>query len=128
MDPKYRQIIEQATKLAERSIAAFEAEKKLQEIEPRFKDLSKRAEDESQKNDQFRSKVNKMADVLITRGVLEESNKVAFVDSVADDHEELINVAIRLSSEMKAETFGKVGEDQQQPDTMDAFERLALEN
>lgn len=126
MDPKYRQIIEQATKLAERSITAFEAEKKLKEIEPQFNDLSKKAEDESLKQEQFRSKANKMADVLITRGVLEESNKVAFVNSIADDHEELINVAIRLSSEMKAETFGKVGEDNQL-ETMDAFERLAVE-
>ena len=126
MDPKYRQIIEQATKLAERSITAFEAEKRLQELEPKFKSLSKSAADESLKQEQFRSKANKMADVLITRGVLEESNKVAFVNSVADDHEELINVAIRLSSEMKAETFGKVGEEHQL-ESMDAFERLAIE-
>ena len=126
MDPKYRQIIEQATKLAERSITAFESEKMLQELEPKFEALSKSAADESLKQEQFRSKANKMADVLITRGVLEESNKVAFVNSVADDHEELINVAIRLSSEMKAETFGKVGEEHQL-ETMDAFERLAVE-
>ena len=127
MDPKYRQIIEQATKLAERSITAFESEKKLQELEPKFKELSKKAEDESLKQEQFRNKVNIMAEILITRGVLEETNKVAFVNSVADDHEELINVAIRLSSEMKAETFGKVGEAQLGQDTMDVFERLAVE-
>jgi len=126
MDPKYRQIIEQATKLAERSITAFEAEKKLREIEPQFDKLSKKAADDADKNEQFRSKVNKMADVLITRGILEESNKVAFVESVSNDPEELVNVTIKLSSEMKAETFGKVAEEQQL-ETMDAFERLAIE-
>ena len=126
MDPKYRNIIEQATKLAERSITAFEAEKKLQEIEPQFKELSKKASEEMQKESQFRGKVNRMSDILVTRGILDETNKVAFVDSVMDNHEELVDVAIRLSSEMKAESFGKVGEDIQ-TETMDAFERLALE-
>jgi hypothetical protein len=130
MDPQYRQIIEQATKLAERSIAAFEAEKKLQEIEPKFNELSKQASEVMQKDaakeEQFRGKVNQMADVLVLRGALEEHNKVAFVDSVLGNHEELVDVAIRLSSELKAETFGKVGE-AEQIENMDAFERLALE-
>jgi chromosome segregation ATPase len=126
MDPKYRQIIEEATKLAERSISAFEAENRLKEIEPKFEEISKKAEEIEKKFESFRSKANKVADVLITRGILEESNKVAFVDSIAENPEELANVTIRLSSEMKAESFGKVGE-QIDSQELDSFERLALE-
>lgn len=119
MEPKYRTIIEQATKLAERSISAFESEKRLQEIEPQFKNLCS-------KEAAFRSKANHMADVLVTRGILEDSNKVAFVNSISEDHNELIDVAIRLSSEMKAESFGKVGE-AEQFSSLDPFEKLAME-
>jgi flagella basal body P-ring formation protein FlgA len=127
MDPKYRQIIENATKLAERSIIAFEAEQKLKEIETKFNELSKKAEKEERNLEEFKSKVNKMADVLVTRGILDDNNKVAFVQRIAENPGELAEVAIKLSSEMKAETFGKVGEYYHDVDTLDPFERLAIE-
>jgi hypothetical protein len=132
MDAKLKQIIEQATKLAERAIPAFEAEEKLKDIEPQFKKVSEKLakleEDQEQERSAFRSEVNKMADVLVTRGILEDSQKVAFVETVSDNPKELVDVVVKLSSEIKAETFGKVGELSEATEELDAFERLALEN
>jgi hypothetical protein len=131
MDKKYKDIIEQATKLAERAIPAFEAEKKLQEVEPLFDQaqakIASLEKEASEKEEKFRSKADKMANVLVTRGILDESQKVAFVESVTQDHSELADVVIKLSSELKAEQFGKVGEENPDQAELDPFERLALE-
>ena len=131
MDLKFKQIIEQATKLAERAIPAFEAEQKLKELEPKFEELSSKVasmeKEAAAKSSEFRNKANKMADTLVTRGILDDSQKVAFVDAVVQDPKELIDVVVRLSSEVKAESFGKAAELRSSSRELDAFERLAME-
>ena len=82
-----KELIENAAKLAERAIPAFEAEDKLKRIEPLYNSAIKEAE-QIQKSAElekqsFRTGLNKISDVLVTRGILEESNKVAFVESIA---------------------------------------------
>jgi len=120
MDTKMKEIIENATKLAERSVVAFEAERRLKELEPEFKKLS-------QQNAGLRSKTDILANRLVTRGILDESNKVAFVDSVVDNPTELVEVAMRLSDQIVADSFGKVASDSSDSEvsTLDPFERLA---
>ena len=122
-------IIKDATKLAERAIPAFEAQEKLGSIEPEYQ-LLKTAAEEAQKREEskvasFRTSVNKLANILVTRGILEDSNKVAFVEEIVNKPEELFEVTIKLAGELKAESFGA-------PDAissgqnLDPFERLAV--
>jgi len=115
-----KKIIEDATKLAERSVVAFEAERRLKDIEPEFKKLS-------EKTAGLRPKVDALADRLITRGILDEDNKVAFVDSISDNPIELVEVAMKLSDQVVAEQFGKVASDSSDHGSkdLDPFERLA---
>ena len=87
MDNKIvKQIIEDAAKLAEQSVSAFEAQKQLKEIEPQFKQAALKAEalekTAAEQKEAFRSNVNKVANTLVTRGILEFSNKVAFVNTL----------------------------------------------
>ena len=118
-----KELIENAAKLAERAIPAFEAEDKLKRIEPLYNSAIKQAE-QIQKSAElekqsFRTGLNKISDVLVTRGILEESNKVAFVESIAKNPSE-------LAAELKAESFGQPSKMASQ-DELDPFERLAME-
>jgi len=79
----FKELIENAAKLAEQAIPAFKDQEKLKEIEPLYESAVKKAEQlekvASSEKESFRSGLNKIADTLVTRGILEESNKVAFV-------------------------------------------------
>lgn len=125
-----KQIIEDAAKLAEQSISAFEAQKKLAEIEPEFQTLSKKAHDLEKKaakdQEDFRSNANKVANILVTRGILEDANKVAFVNTIVDEPSEVFNVLEKIAGELRADNFGSADERPSARD-LDAFERLALE-
>jgi len=128
MDPKFKQIIEQATKLAERAIPAFEAEDRLAIIEPQFKEAQAKLSKIAQSEGALRIKADRLANNLVTRGVLDAEQKVAFVDSIVENPMELVDVADRLSSQLKVDSFGKVAEQQDfGGDKLDPFERLATE-
>jgi len=125
-----KELIENAAKLAERAIPAFEAEDKLKRIEPLYNSAIKEAE-QIQKSAElekqsFRTGLNKISDVLVTRGILEESNKVAFVESITKNPSEVFNVLDKLAAELKAESFGQPSKMASQ-DELDPFERLAME-
>jgi hypothetical protein len=62
----------------------------------------------------------------VTRGILEESNKLAFVDSISKNPSEVFNVLDKLASELKAESFGQPSKMASQ-DELDPFERLVIE-
>jgi hypothetical protein len=125
-----KELIENAAKLAERAIPAFEAEDRLKKIEPLYNSVVKEAE-QIQKSAElekqsFRSGLNRISDVLVTRGILEESNKLAFVDSISKNPSEVFNVLDKLASELKAESFGQPSKMASQ-DELDPFERLVIE-
>ena len=131
MDNKIvKQIIEDAAKLAEQSVSAFEAQKQLKEIEPQFKQAALKAEalekTAAEQKEAFRSNVNKVANTLVTRGILEDSNKVAFVNTLVEDPSEIFNVLDKLAGELKADSFGSAG-DVPSVAALDPFERLAME-
>lgn len=125
-----KQIIEDAAKLAEQSVSAFKAKDRLESIEPEFTKAVKTAEEMAktakEREESFRSGLNKIANVLVTRGILEDANKVAFVDAIAKTPTEIFNVVEKLAGELKAESFGSAGS---LPATaeLDPFERLAME-
>lgn len=127
---RIQRILEDSTKLVERSIPAFEAQKKLAQIEPEYENLKTAAVDaENQKLAEaaaFRSNLNRLADVLVTRGILDDENKVAFVEEISTKPEELFNVTLKLAGELRAESFGGPGEMQSSGGELDPFERLAL--
>jgi hypothetical protein len=130
MDNKIvRQIIEDAAKLAEQSVSAFEAEKRLKEIEPVFTETVKKAEllekTASELKESFRSGLNKIANVLVTRGILEDANKVSFVNAISEDPSEIFNVVEKIAGELKAESFGGPGSLPASAE-LDPFERLAM--
>ena len=124
-----KQIIEDAAKLAEQSVTAFKAQKKLEEIEPLFDKVSKRASEleETTKTaqEEFKSGLEKVASILTTRGILDESNKEAFINAIVEKPTEVFNVVEKLASELKAESFGGVGSLPASSE-LDPFEKLAL--
>ena len=125
-----KELIENAAKLAERAIPAFEAEDRLKKIEPLYNSVVKEVE-QIQKSAElekqsFRSGLNRISDVLVTRGILEEPNKLAFVDSISKNPSEVFNVLDKLASELKAESFGQPSKMASQ-DELDPFERLVME-
>jgi predicted transcriptional regulator len=124
-----KQIIEDAAKLAEQSVVAFKAQKRLEEIEPLFNEATKKAseleENTKTAKEEFTSGLEKVAEVLATRGILEESNKAAFINAINEKPAEVFNVIEKLASELKAESFGGVGSLPASSD-LDPFERLAV--
>ena len=124
-----KQIIEDAAKLAEQSVTAFKAQKRLEEIEPLFDKISKKASEleETTKTaqEEFRSGLDKVASILTTRGILDESNKEAFINAIVEKPTEVFNVVEKLASELKAESFGGVGSLPASSE-LDPFEKLAL--
>ena len=125
-----KQIIEDAAKLAEQSVSAFEAQKTLHDIQPRYKEASLKLEKlektAKEREEEFRTNVNKVANTLVTRGILEDSNKVAFVKTLVEDPSEIFNVLDKLAGELKADSFGSAG-DVPSTANLDPFERLAIE-
>lgn len=126
---RIQRILEDATKLAEKAIPAFEAQSKLAKIQPEFESLKKASNEvENQKLAEqaaFRANANRLADILVTRGILEDSNKVAFVEEITTKPEELFGVTIKLAGELKAESFGSPSELPSSAE-LDPFERLAV--
>lgn len=124
-----KQIIEDAAKLAEQSVTAFKAQRRLEEIEPLFDKASKKASEleETTKTaqEEFKSGLEKIASILTTRGILEESNKEAFINAIVEKPTEVFNVVEKLASELKAESFGGVGSLPASSE-LDPFEKLAL--
>lgn len=124
-----KQIIEDAAKLAEQSVTAFKAQKRLEEIQPLFEEASKKAseleENTKTAQEDFKAGLDKVASVLVTRGILEDSNKVAFVSAIVEKPTEVFNVIEKLASELKAESFGGVGSLPASAE-LDPFERLAV--
>jgi hypothetical protein len=126
----FKELIENAAKLAEQAIPAFKDQEKLKQIEPLYESAVKKAEQlekiASSEKESFRSGLNKIADTLVTRGILEESNKVAFVSSIADNPTEIFNVLDKVASELKAESFGQPS-NLQSLSELDPFEKLVME-
>lgn len=124
-----KQIIEDAAKLAEQSVTAFKAQKELEKLQPLFEEATKKAseleENTKTAQEEFKSGLDKVASVLVTRGILEDSNKVAFVNAIFEKPTEVFNVIEKLASELKAESFGGVGSLPSSSD-LDPFERLAV--
>lgn len=124
-----KQIIEDAAKLAEQSVTAFKAQRRLEEIEPLFDQVSKKASEleETTKTaqEEFRSGLDKVASILTTRGILDESNKEAFINAIVEKPTEVFNVVEKLASELKAESFGGAGSLPASSE-LDPFEKLAL--
>lgn len=124
-----KQIIEDAAKLAEQSVTAFKAQKRLEEIEPLFEKVSKKASEleETTKTaqEEFKSGLEKVASILATRGILDEGNKEAFINAIVEKPTEVFNVVEKLASELKAESFGGVGSLPASAE-LDPFEKLAL--
>jgi hypothetical protein len=126
----FKELIENAAKLAEQAIPAFKDQERLKEIEPLYEKAVKKAEFLENKTaaekEGFRSELNKVANTLVTRGILEESNKVAFVNSISENPTEIFNVLDKVASELKAESFGQPSNLSSYSD-LDPFERLAVE-
>jgi len=126
-----KKIIEDSAKLAEQSIKAFETKDKLEKIEPLYQEALKKVSELQVSIDEdkeaFRADLNKVANVLVTRGVLDDSNKVAFVDQISKNPKEILNVVTKLAGEIRADSFGSPGEATLAEDSLDPFERLTLE-
>jgi hypothetical protein len=126
----FKELVENAAKLAERAIPAFNDQQKLKEIEPLYDEAIKKAEllekKTSDEREAFRTGLNKIADTLVTRGILDNSNKVAFVNSISEKPTEIFNVLDKIASELKAESFGQPSNVPSSPD-LDPFERLVVE-
>ena len=126
----FKELVENAAKLAERAIPAFNDQQKLKEIEPLYEGAIKKAEilekKASEDKEAFRAGLNKIAETLVTRGILDNANKVAFVDSISKNPTEIFNVLDKVASELKAESFGQPSNLPSSPD-LDPFERLVIE-
>lgn len=125
-----KQIIEDAAKLAEQSVSAFQAQQRLTEIEPSYQKALKTAEEltntAKESAQKFRSGLDKVADILVTRGILENANKGSFVDAISKSPAEIFGVVEKLAGELKAESFGGPGTLPEAAE-LDPFERLAME-
>lgn len=128
---RIQKILEDSTKLAEMAIPALEAQARLAQIEPEYKMLKKASEDaemsKTASESAYRSNAVKLADVLVTRGILDDSNKVAFVEEIVASPTELFDVTIKMAGELRAESFGSPSDILSGSDSLDPFERLALE-
>ena len=132
MDNKIiKQIIEDAAKLAEQSVSAFEAQDKLASIEPLYKEAAEKIETlektAREEKEAFRTHVNKVANTLVTRGILEDSNKVAFVNTITEKPTEIFSVLEKIAGELKADSFGSADDSTKvASEELDSFEKLAL--